>query len=146
MIDVFVCVESESMRRVNAKPNGKSTNHPYKSQNPSQKTNCLPCPFTSPRIMPCPLTSANSRPLILLVFLNGSNASNSSSVGCLSSYGRDWADEWVKRRMECVLWRAREAAIERGVVEKKEEEGEENGEGVEGVVRGVRMPSVVVVF
>lgn len=48
--------------------------------------------------------------------------------------------------MECVLWRAREAAIERGVVEKKEEEGEENGEGVEGVVRGVRMPSVVVVF
>lgn len=43
--------------------------------------------------------------------------------------------------MACVLCRAREAAIERGVLEKKEEE-----EGVEGVVRGVRMPSVVVVF
>jgi hypothetical protein len=60
--------------------------------------------------------------------------------------------------MECVLWRAREAAVERGVVEKEEGEEEEEeegkgrrdgveiGEGVEGVVRGVGMPLVVVVF
>ena len=34
------------------------------------------------------LTSADSHPLIRLVLLNGSNASNSLSGGCISSYGR----------------------------------------------------------
>jgi len=54
--------------------------------------------------------------------------------------------------MEWVLWRAREAAVERGVVEEEVKEGGgkrdgvEAGAGVEGVVRGVRMPLVVVVF
>lgn len=57
--------------------------------------------------------------------------------------------------MAWVLWRAKEAAVESAVVKKEEgEEGEkegkrdgaEIGEGVEGVVRGVGMPSVVVVF
>ena len=51
--------------------------------------------------------------------------------------------------MECVLWRAREAAVERGVVEREEggeEEEEGKRDGVDGVVRGVGMPSVVVVF
>lgn len=65
-----------------------------------------------PLMISWPWINLSSRPFILLVFLNGSAASSSSSVGCFSSSGT-WtvACSCVSVKMAWVLVRAADAAM-----------------------------------